>query len=63
VGIPPDIIENLGRPGERPLCVDDPLSFACRNQMAQESHGLMEALCLLDPRAEDARNAAGRKLA
>jgi hypothetical protein len=24
----------------------------CWNQMAQESRGLMEALCLLDPRAE-----------
>ena len=44
MSIPPDIVEDLGWPGEGPFRVDDPLGFACWDQMAQEGRRLMQVV-------------------
>src|SRR5271167_3762891 len=42
VGIPPDIVEDLCRSGERPLRVDDPVDVPGRCQITAECGGLMQ---------------------
>src|ERR1700729_1535579 len=42
VSIGPDVVENLGRPGEWPLRKDDPLGGVDRSQVTPECRGLMQ---------------------
>ena len=42
VGIPADVVEDLCRPGERPLGVDHPFGVPNRRQIAPECGGLMQ---------------------
>src|ERR1700712_162990 len=42
MGISPDIVEDLRRPGERPLRVDNPIGFPGRRQVTLECGGLMQ---------------------
>src|SRR5271166_148474 len=42
MGIAPDIVENLIRPGERPLRVDNPLGVVGRRQITPECRRLMQ---------------------
>ena len=42
VGISPNIIEDLSRPGERPLGIDHPLGLPDRRQVAPERRRLVK---------------------
>ena len=42
MSIPPDIVENLCRPGERPLRIDHPFGVASRREVTPERRGFME---------------------
>ena len=42
MGIPPDVVENLGRSGEGPFRVDDPIGFPNRREVPPERGGFME---------------------
>ena len=58
MGIPPDIVEDLFRPGERPLRIDHPLGVANRRQMTPECGGLVKvAVC-----GEEVQLAGGESL-
>ena len=58
VGIPPDIVENLCRPGEGPLRVDHPLGVPNRRQVTPERGGLMEVAV----RGEEVQLTGGERL-
>ena len=42
MGVPPDIVENLGRPSEGPLRIDHPLSVVNRGQVTPERGEFVE---------------------
>ena len=58
VGIAPDIVENLCRPGERPLRIDHPLGLPGRRQVTPERRRLMQVAM----RGEEVQLAGGECL-
>jgi hypothetical protein len=58
VGIAPDVVENLRRPGEGPLGVDDPAGVPKRRQVTLERGGFMEVAV----RGEEIQRAGGERL-
>ena len=56
MGIPPDIVEDLSRSGERPLRIDHPLGLPSRRQVAPERRRLMQMTMF----GEEAQRAGGK---
>jgi len=58
VGIAPDVVENLLRPGERPLRVDNPIGLPGRRQVTPERGRLMQVTM----RGEKVQVTSGKRL-
>ena len=58
MGITANIVENLSRPGERPLRIDYPLGLPGRRQVAPERRRLMEMTMF----GEEVQRAGGERI-